>query len=78
MRLRNILRFGDASELLVSGLVDGGDGVAGRTNLVDSPVGRGHVVLFAFNPMYRGETIASYTFVFNAILHFDNLSAGRR
>jgi hypothetical protein len=37
----------------------------------------GHVVLFANNPMWRGETIASYTLVFNTILHFDNLGVGR-
>ncbi len=77
-RLRPILRFSDQPELLVSGFLDGGEDVAGRTNLVDAPIGRGHVVLFSFNPMYRGETIGSYTFVFNALLHFDNLGAGRR
>jgi hypothetical protein len=74
MRLRPILRFGDQTDLLVSGLLDNGDQIAGRTNIVDAPYGRGHVVLFSFNPMYRGMTIASYAFVFNAIMHFDNLN----
>jgi hypothetical protein len=78
MRLRPILRFGDQADLLVSGLLDVGDQIAGRTNLVDAPYGNGHVVLFSFNPMYRGTTIATYALVFNAIMHFDNLSAGRR
>jgi len=35
-------------------------------------------VLFANNPIYRGETIGSYFMVFNAILNFDNLGVGRR
>jgi hypothetical protein len=78
MRLRPILRFGDQTDLLVSGLLDNGDQIAGRTNIVDAPFGRGHVVLFSFNPMYRGTTIATYALVFNAIMHFDNLGAGRR
>jgi hypothetical protein len=78
MRPRAILRFSEQPELLVSGLMDGGEDIAGRTNLVDAPIGKGHVVLFSFNPMYRGETIGSYPFVFNAIMHFDNLGVGRK
>jgi hypothetical protein len=45
---------------------------------VDVPVGQGHVVLFANNPIYRGETVGSYFMVFNTILNFDNLNAGRK
>jgi hypothetical protein len=78
MRPRPILRFSEQSELLVSGLLDGGEDIAGRTNVVDAPIGKGHVVLFSFNPMWRGETIGSYPFVFNALMHFDNLGVGRR
>jgi hypothetical protein len=32
------------------------------------------VLLFANNPIYRGETIGSYALVFNAILNFDHLA----
>ena len=78
MRPRPILRFSEQPELLVSGLLDGGEDIAGRTNLVDAPIGKGHVVLFSFNPMWRGETVGSYPFVFNALMHFDNLGAGRK
>jgi len=46
--------------------------------VVDVPVGQGHVVLFANNPIYRGETIGSYSMVFNTILNFDSLNAGRK
>ena len=42
------------------------------------PVGKGHVVLFANNPIWRGETIGSYFLVFNAILNLDSLNAGRK
>lgn len=41
------------------------------------PVDEGHVVLFANNPMWRGETQGTYGFVFNAILNFEHLHAGR-
>ena len=34
------------------------------------------MVLFANNPMWRGETMGSYFLVFNAMLNFDHLDAG--
>lgn len=77
-RPRVILRFADASGLLVSGLLDGGSGIAQRPVVVDVPVQKGHVVLFANNPIWRGETIGSYPLVFNTLLSFDNLDAGRK
>ena len=43
----------------------------------DAPLDKGHVVLFANNPVYRGTTIGSYFLVLNTILNFDNLNAGR-
>ena len=72
------MRFADQRELLVSGLLDGGGDIAQRPAVVDVPVEKGHVVLFANNPIYRGETIGSYFMVFNTILNFDNLNAGRK
>jgi len=44
--------------------------------VVDVPHGKGHVVLFANNPMWRAETSGSYFLVFNAILNYDHLGAG--
>ena len=76
-RPRVVLRYSDRKDLLVSGLLDGGNDVAQRAVVVDVPLDRGHVVLFANNPMYRGETIGSYPMVYNAILNFDHLDAGR-
>jgi hypothetical protein len=77
-RPRVVLRFADASGLLVSGLLDGASGIAQRPVVVDVPVQKGHVVLFANNPIWRGETIGSYPLVFNTLLSFDNLDAGRK
>ena len=77
-RPRVALRFADQNELLVSGLLQGGGDIAQRPVVVDVPVGQGHVVLFANNPIWRGETIGSYFMVWNAILNFDNLGAGRK
>ena len=77
-RPRVVLRYGDARDLLVSGLLDGGAEIAQRPMVIDVPVEKGHVVLFSNNPMWRGETNGSYSLVLNAILNHDNLNAGRR
>jgi hypothetical protein len=76
-RPRVPLRFADQRELLVSGLLDGGGDIAQKPVVVDSPYEKGHVVLFANNPLYRGTTVGSYALVLNTIMHFDNLDAGR-
>jgi hypothetical protein len=77
-RPRVVLRYANNNELLVSGLLDGGTELAQRAAVVDSPLGDGHVVLFSNNPFWRAETKGSYFLVFNAILNFDNLNAGRK
>jgi Zinc carboxypeptidase len=77
-RPRVVLRYGDARDLLVSGLLDGGAEIAQHAAVIDVPLGNGHVVLFSNNPIWRGETQGSYFLVFNAILNFDSLNAGRK
>jgi hypothetical protein len=68
-----ILRFTDAKTLLLSGLLDKAGSIAERAIVVDAHVGQGNVLLFANNPIYRGETIGTYGLVFNAILNHDHL-----
>jgi hypothetical protein len=78
LRPRVVLRYGDNRELLVSGLLDGGDEIAQHAAVIDSPLDKGHVILFSNNPFWRGQTSGSYFLVFNAILNFDSLNAGRK
>jgi hypothetical protein len=41
--------------------------------VIDAPRGRGHVLLFANNPMWRGNTQGTYALVTNAIVNWDRL-----
>jgi len=77
-RPRVVMRYSDARDLAVSGLVDGGAEIAQHAMVIDSPLDRGHIVLFSNNPFWRGQTAGSYFLVFNAIMNFDNLNAGRK
>jgi hypothetical protein len=77
-RPRILLRFAAQDQLLVSGLLEGGGDIANQSVVVDVPLEKGHLVVFANNPIYRGETLGSYFMVFNSLLSFDSLGAGRK
>jgi hypothetical protein len=77
-RARVILRYADSKELLISGLVIGGNEIAEHPAVLDVPSGAGHVVLFSINPVYRGETENTYSLVLNTVLNFDSLNAGQK
>jgi len=77
-RPRVVLRYADSRDLFVSGLLDGGDEIAQRPAVIDVPQGNGHVLLFSTNPFWRGQTKGSYFLIYNALLNWDNLNAGRR
>jgi hypothetical protein len=76
-RPRIVLRFAPEKELLASGMLAGGSELAGKPAVIDVPVGKGHVVMFANNPIWRHETHGSFSLLWNAILNYDNLNAGR-
>jgi hypothetical protein len=62
------------ADLLISGGLTGGAELAGTPALIDAPLGAGHVVMFAFNPMWRHQTHGSFALVTNAMLNWKNLT----
>src|SRR5262249_58825075 len=77
LRPRVVLRFAsDEKALLISGMLAGGAELAGKPAVIDVPVGKGHVVMFANNPMWRHETHGSFFLLFHAAMNYDNLGAG--
>ena len=73
-RPRVIVSFAKkADQLLLSGMLEGGDELAGKPAVIDAPRGRGHVILFACNPMWRQNTQGSYALVMNAVMNWDHL-----
>jgi hypothetical protein len=73
-RPHTVVRFADADDLLVSGLLDNAGSMAQYGAVVDARIGKGHTVLFAINPIWRGETVGSYALVFNTILNAEHLT----
>jgi hypothetical protein len=77
-RPRVVLRFApDEKNLLISGMLAGGSELANAPAVIDVPVGSGHVIMFANNPMWRHQTQGSFFLIFNAALNFDSLNTER-
>ncbi len=75
---RVILRFpSNPDEMLLSGVLVGGQALANRAQVVDAPIGSGHVVMFAIRPYWRWQTQGTYFLGFNAILNWNDLGVGR-
>ena len=76
---RVILRFPqDPREMLLSGVLVGGQALSGKPQVIDAPIGKGHVVMFAIRPFWRAQTQGTYFLGFNAILNWNDLDAGKR
>ena len=77
-RARVIVQFpANPSDMLLSGTLANGEGLANKAALVDEPLGRGHVVMFALRPFWRWQTQGTYTLGFNAIMNWNDLDAGK-
>jgi hypothetical protein len=74
---RVVLRFAPEKDLVYSGMLVGAKDVAEKPAVVDVPHGKGHVLLFSNNPVWRDETMGSFFLVFNAMFNYDHLDAGR-
>jgi len=64
---------GDANVL--SGLMEGADAIRGRAFAVDIPEafrGKGRVIMFAGNPIYRWQNHGEFNMVFNSILNWND------
>ena len=72
-RPKVLLRFATVDKLLLSGSLDKGEEFAGKAALIQCPVGKGNVLLFAINPMWRQSTHGSWALIFNAAANWNNL-----
>lgn len=66
-RPRVVISFAE-KDLLLSGMLEGGDEIAGKPAVIDVTRGKGHVILMSTNPMWRMTTPGLYALVMNAAM----------
>ena len=75
----NVLaRYVGGNDAVLSGLMRGADEVRERPIAVDVPAGvsgKGRVVMFANNPIYRWQNHGEFNMVFNTLLNWNDLGA---
>ncbi len=62
-------------DMLLSGVLEGGQNLSNRPNVIDSPIGKGHVVMFTIRPFWRWQTQGTFIMGFNTIMNWNDLSA---
>ena len=65
-RVQVLGRYG-AGNPVMAGWILGPERLAGQPALLRARVGRGEIILFGFQPNYRGQSIATWPLFFNAI-----------
>ena len=67
-----VLEWGDkdGAPFVVSGQAWGEEGLIGRAAILDTPVGKGHVITFNFNPLHRDLNRGDQRMLWNAIINW--------
>ncbi len=72
-RAKVVMRFPGGDAGVLSGLMRGAEQLRNRPALVDAPVGKGRVLLYVMNPIYRWQTFGEHSLVFNGLLYWNDL-----
>jgi hypothetical protein len=68
-----LMRFPGGEANVLSGLMRGADQIRNRPAIVDAPVGKGRVLLYTINPIYRWQNFGEHNLVFNALMFYNDL-----
>jgi hypothetical protein len=75
-----VLEWGDrgGAPILVSGQIWGESNLIGRPAILDTAVGRGHIVTFNFNPLHRDLNRGDQRLLWNALLNWQAIVAAQK
>ena len=75
-----LARYVGGDEAVLSGLMRGAAELRQRPFAIEVPgglAGKGRVVLFANNPIYRWQNHGEFNMVFNAVMNWNDLAGAR-
>lgn len=71
-----LMRFPGGEKSVLSGLFNGADDIKGRAAIAVVPDGKGEVVMFMTNPIWRWQNLGEYRMMFNALMNYRKLAPG--
>jgi hypothetical protein len=69
-----LMKFVGGDGAVLSGLMRGAAQIKDRPAIVDVPVGRGRLLLYSTNPVYRWQNHGEFNMLFNALMNYDDLA----
>jgi Zinc carboxypeptidase len=70
-----LMRYTGGEAGVLSGLMRNPNEVRNRPAIIDVPAGKGRVLLYATNPIYRWQNWGEFNMLFNALLNHNDLGA---
>jgi hypothetical protein len=71
-----LMQFPGGDQAVLSGLMRGATEIRNRPAIVEVPVGRGRVILFATNPCYRWQNHGEFNLLFNLLMNHNDMGNG--
>src|SRR4051794_106250 len=68
-----LMRYPGGDDHVLSGLMRGANEIRNRAAIVDQPSGKGRIIMFAGNPMYRWQNFGEFNMLFNTVLNFNDI-----
>lgn len=68
-----LMEFPGGEKSVLSGVMRGAEEIEDRPAIIDMPVGKGQIVLFATNPVYRWQNLGEFRMLYNALFNYKNL-----
>jgi len=69
-----LMRYPGGDKSVLSGLFNGADEIKNRAAILRTPVGKGEIVMFATNPIWRWQNVGEFRMMFNTIMNYQNLN----
>ena len=70
-----IARYTGGADGVLSGLMRNPDQIRNRPMVVDAAAGKGRVILFTNNPIYRWQTFGEHAMIFNTLMFWNDMPA---
>jgi len=67
-----LARYPKETNPLESGLLLHPEAIEGKAAALEVAYGRGHIILFGFKPQFRGQSHATYKYLFNELYAYDH------